>query len=52
MADLLGLGQEARINTPGTVEHNWRYRMKPDDLTETLAESLAEITRRHGRAQP
>jgi len=25
--DLLGLGSEARMNTPGIAEGNWRWRM-------------------------
>jgi 4-alpha-glucanotransferase/glycosidase len=30
--DLLGLGSEARMNTPGTSEGNWEWRMKAEDL--------------------
>lgn len=31
MQDVLGLGTEARMNTPGTVgAHNWSWRMAPD----------------------
>lgn len=32
MQDYLGLGSEARLNTPGTVENNWRWRLaeQPD----------------------
>lgn len=36
--DLLGLGSKARMNTPGTSEGNWEWRMKAEDLElETLA---------------
>lgn len=32
--DILGLGSEARMNTPGTVgAPNWQWRMPPDALT-------------------
>jgi len=30
--DLLGLGSKARMNTPGTSEGNWEWRMKAEDL--------------------
>lgn len=29
MQDVLGLGNEARMNTPGTVGGNWKWRMRP-----------------------
>ena len=27
--DVLGLGSEARMNTPSTVGVNWRWRLEP-----------------------
>jgi 4-alpha-glucanotransferase len=30
--DLLRLGPEARMNTPGTTDGNWGWRLSPDDL--------------------
>ena len=30
--DLLGLGDEARMNTPGTVDGNWSWRMEAEDF--------------------
>ena len=47
--DYLGLGSEARINTPGTAEGNWRWRLLPGELTPELAEKIAAMTRRYGR---
>lgn len=47
--DLLELGNEARINTPGTAAGNWSWRLSPKALTPTLAEQLLTITRRYGR---
>jgi 4-alpha-glucanotransferase len=44
MQDVLGLGREARLNTPGTVRGNWRWRLEPGQLTDTLAERLGEAT--------
>ncbi|HEV7520355.1 MAG TPA: 4-alpha-glucanotransferase [Candidatus Angelobacter sp.] len=32
MQDVLGLGSEARMNTPGTLGGNWRWRLSPDSL--------------------
>ena len=47
--DLLGLGNEARINTPGTPAGNWTWRLKEKQLSPALAKSLLELTRRYGR---
>lgn len=43
MQDVLGLGNEARMNYPGRPYGNWAWRMKATDLTPALAERLAEI---------
>ncbi len=32
--DVLGLGSEGRMNTPGTVGGNWRWRLRRGQLTE------------------
>jgi 4-alpha-glucanotransferase len=32
MQDHLGLGREARMNTPGLGSGQWRWRMLPDAL--------------------
>jgi 4-alpha-glucanotransferase len=42
MQDILGLGSEARMNTPATAEHNWRWRMKAGAFTPALASRLRE----------
>ena len=44
MQDVLGLGSEARMNIPGTLGRNWKWRMKPDDLRHQDAERLKEWT--------
>jgi 4-alpha-glucanotransferase len=49
MQDLLGLGSEARMNTPSTVGGNWLWRMRPDALTREAAARLREMNRRYGR---
>jgi 4-alpha-glucanotransferase len=42
--DLLGLGNEARMNTPGRKEGNWRFRLARGALDEALAERLRRAT--------
>ena len=49
MQDLLGLGDESRMNRPGKAEGNWRWRMLPDALTLELATRMRELTRMSGR---
>jgi 4-alpha-glucanotransferase len=41
--DLLGLGSEARMNTPAVAEGNWSWRAPEGCWTKELAESLAAI---------
>jgi 4-alpha-glucanotransferase len=47
--DLLGLGPEARLNTPGTVAGNWRWRLEPGQLGPEQAAWLRHETERSGR---
>ena len=49
MQDWLGLGDEARINTPGIPSGNWTWRMRPGAATEELAEEILKMTRLYGR---
>jgi 4-alpha-glucanotransferase len=48
--DVLGLGSEARMNTPGTIHENWVWRLSPGALTEEAQRRLREVTERTGRA--
>jgi len=48
--DVLGLGADARMNTPGTTNDNWGWRLAPGKLTDELAERLAMLTTESGRA--
>jgi 4-alpha-glucanotransferase len=43
MQDLLELGNEARMNVPGTSSGNWRWRMQESQLTLQLAEKLRAL---------
>ncbi|MHB1424189.1 MAG: 4-alpha-glucanotransferase [Gemmataceae bacterium] len=44
LQDVLSLGNEARMNRPGTPSGNWRWRFRADLLREELLERLAELT--------
>jgi len=41
--DILGLGSEARMNTPSRALGNWSWRYQPGSLTRELAEQLATL---------
>lgn len=47
--DYLGLGNEARMNHPGTVGENWCWRLCPGQLTDALGEQVRELAMRYGR---
>jgi 4-alpha-glucanotransferase len=44
LQDVLGLGSEARMNTPGEPEGNWAWRLEPGQLTEEHAARLRAAT--------
>jgi 4-alpha-glucanotransferase len=44
LQDVLGLGPEARMNTPGTSQGNWSWRLRGDELTGELAARLRALT--------
>lgn len=50
MQDILSLGAEARMNHPSTREGNWEWRLLPDQINDSLAARLAEMTEIYGRA--
>jgi len=47
--DILGLGSEARMNTPATVDGNWKWQLTDGQLNDELAERLREMTELFGR---
>ena len=49
LQDVLGLGSEARFNTPGKKADNWQWRFKAEELTEERAESLKYLAKIFGR---
>ena len=49
MQDFLGLGSEARLNTPGTSGGNWRWRVRDTQLTPEVCDNVAIMVRESGR---
>ena len=49
IGDYLCLGEEGRINTPGTIGENWKWRLKPNFLSKELAAAIREITSTYSR---
>jgi 4-alpha-glucanotransferase len=49
LQDVLGLGSEARMNTPASAEGNWAWRFRGGALTDDLRERLRETTATYGR---
>ncbi|HET6562489.1 MAG TPA: 4-alpha-glucanotransferase [Marmoricola sp.] len=47
--DLLGLGSESRMNTPGTPTGNWSWQAFADDFDAPLAARLRELVEEHDR---
>jgi 4-alpha-glucanotransferase len=48
--DILKLGSEARLNTPGTAEGNWSWRLPQGALTAELAKECLLLNKIYGRA--
>jgi len=51
LQDVLDLGNEARMNLPGTEHGNWQWRFSPGDLTRERAERLRALTSSSRRAR-
>ena len=49
--DILGLGHEARMNTPSTLGGNWCWRALPGAFSPALAEKLRRCMERYGRLE-
>ncbi len=50
LQDVLGLGQEARMNQPSRPEGNWAWRLEAGMLTPAVGRRLGEVTQVYGRA--
>jgi len=51
MQDVLGLGGEARMNTPGEPTGNWTWRVRSNQITNATEDFLATLTRLYGRVR-
>lgn len=49
LQDYLGLGSEARINTPSTLGGNWTWRLTKGQLDKKTAKQIRQITKLYGR---
>jgi 4-alpha-glucanotransferase len=49
LQDVLELGSEARMNTPGQLRGNWTWRLEPGQLTDEHAARLRAVTVASGR---
>lgn len=49
MQDIIGLGSEARMNTPSTVGGNWQWRALQKDLNSKTFEKLLNFTKLYSR---
>ena len=50
LQDYLGLGSEARINTPGSSGGNWRWRVIDAQLSPDICDNIASMVSASGRA--
>ena len=50
MQDVLGLDEHTRMNRPGTIKGNWRWRLAPGRTNRANANKLAKLTHTYGRA--
>lgn len=50
MQDVLSLGEEARMNRPGTERGNWRWRLLTGQSAPSLSKRLSALTKASNRA--
>ena len=50
LQDILGLGNEARMNFPSVATGNWQWRYDTSALTQELSDRLKALTKLYGRA--
>ena len=49
LQDILGLGDEARMNYPGRADGNWSWRFKFEDISPEMKQKLTRLTKTYGR---
>ena len=47
--DILGYGNDAKINSPSTIGVNWKWRMIDSDFDPELAKRIKEMSKIYGR---
>jgi 4-alpha-glucanotransferase len=47
--DFLELGNESKINSPGTLGENWKRRADKEDFTDDLSAKIKKMTKLYGR---
>ncbi len=52
LQDVLGLGAEARMNTPGKLGGNWSWRFQLEDLLPQHSAALKEMALAYARLEP
>lgn len=51
MQDYLGFGSNARLNTPGTTQNNWRWRALTEQLNSDLTVSVQKLVQEAKRSK-
>lgn len=51
LQDVMNLGGDCRMNTPGVAAGNWQWRYTEDMLNEGIRDHLAYVTKLYGRLQ-
>lgn len=49
MQDFLSLDEKYRMNIPSTIGNNWKWRMRPNQLTDKLTKRIYNMTKLYGR---
>jgi 4-alpha-glucanotransferase len=49
MQDILGLGEDARMNRPASSRGNWEWRVRTEQLSPSLIKKLSETSTIYGR---
>lgn len=50
LQDILGFGNDCKMNSPGVPEGNWRWRCAPEFLTTDIKKQLRSLTELFGRS--
>ena len=49
--DILGYGREFRMNTPGTIEGNWKWKLTSGAFNEDLMKPMRRLAKLFSRLQ-